>query len=215
MRARGVRRPAASPASPSSPSWAGAPPRHRGSPPAGPPGSAACRCPRRRRSRTTAGRRPPAAAPTRTAPRSPAPSTTPPSPSLAWVRTAATPPAASELSGRETVLSRRAPLARAVAAGVPGPRAGDARGVLPRGPRGLGRRPGHRPCAVCSREGWVAGEGAARAGRRAARTALPSIAPSASDTWAARGLSARPRPARLPRSLSLPLLPAGTRSPAR
>ena len=86
MQARGVRRPAASPASPFSPSWAGAPPRCHGSPPAGRPGSAACPCPRRRRSRTTAGRHLPASAQTRTAPRSRAPSITPPSPFLAWVR---------------------------------------------------------------------------------------------------------------------------------
>lgn len=86
MRAKGVRRPAASPALPFSLSWAGAPRKCHGSPLAGRPGSAACRCPRRRRSRTTAGRHPPASAQTRTAPRSWAPSTTPPSPFLVWVR---------------------------------------------------------------------------------------------------------------------------------
>lgn len=88
MWGRDVRRPVASPASPSSPSWAGAPPRHRGSPPGGQPGNAACLCPRRRRSRRKAGRLRLATAQIRTAPRSQALSTIPPSLSLAWVRIA-------------------------------------------------------------------------------------------------------------------------------
>lgn len=88
MWGRDVRRPAASPASPSSPSWAGALPRHRGSQPGGQPGNAACLCPRRRRSWTKAGKRRVASAQIRTAPRSQALSTIPPSLSLAWVRIA-------------------------------------------------------------------------------------------------------------------------------
>lgn len=88
MWGRDVRRPVASPASPSSPSWAGALPRHRGNPPGGQPGNAACLCPRRRRSWTKAGKRPLVSAQIRTAPRSQALSTIPPSLSLAWVRIA-------------------------------------------------------------------------------------------------------------------------------
>nr|KAF6303826.1 H6 family homeobox 2 [Myotis myotis] len=82
---------------------------------------------------------------------------------------------------------------------VPGPRAGDARGVLPRGPRGLGRRPGHRPCAVWSREGWVAGEGAAagRAPSRAQCSALnsPKRVGHFASTRSERASAARSSPA--------------------
>lgn len=88
MWGRDVRRPVASPASPSSQSWAGAPRRHRGSLPGGQPGNAACLCPRRRRSRRKAGRLRLASVQIRTVLRSQALSTIPPSLSLAWVRIA-------------------------------------------------------------------------------------------------------------------------------
>ena len=150
MRARGVRRPAASPASPFSPSWAGAPRRRRGSRLPGRPGSAACPCPRRRRSRTTAGRHPPASAQTRTALRSPAPSTTPPSPFLAWVRIARRRVGLEQALGEGNCAGALAsgppPPARAAAARGPGPRVGTGRGALladSSAPRALGRNPEH------------------------------------------------------------------------